>query len=244
MIDLTPRWPLGLNRKTWQDRAVALVMVLFALLFIDAWASQTLQAWPDVWRAPFAFITDFGLSDWVLIPSVLVFALAAIALRLPIGAYRRAVYELGMVAAFIFIGVGLPGLVSNLLKRLVGRARPEHFGDVGAFQFHHVVNAWDFQSFPSGHSTTAMATALVVGFMAPRLFPAVLVIALVTGLSRVVIGMHYPTDVVGGFALGLIGAYAVRNVFAGRRWLFANRADGSVRFRGVPNLKRLLRRWF
>lgn len=243
MTDLTARWPLGLNRKTWPDRVLTLVMVLFALVFIDAWASQTLQAWPDVWRAPFAFITDFGLSDWILIPSVLVFALAAIALRLPLGRYRRAIYELGLVAAFIFIGVGLPGLVSNLLKRVIGRARPEHFLDTGTFQFQHIVNAWDFQSFPSGHSTTAMATALVIGFMVPRLFRPILVIAVMTGLSRVVIGMHYPTDVVSGFALGLIGAYAVRNVFARRRWLFANRADGSVRFRGVPNLTRLLRRW-
>ncbi|MBU1306903.1 MAG: phosphatase PAP2 family protein [Alphaproteobacteria bacterium] len=244
MFDLSRRWPFGLNRKTWPDRVAAALMLLFALLFIDAWASQTLQAWPDVWRAPFAFVTDFGLSDWVLIPSALVFALAAVALRLPLGRYRLAIYELGLVSGFVFIGVGLPGLMANLLKRLIGRARPEHFLDAGAFQFHQVVNAWDFQSFPSGHSTTAMATALIVGFMVPRFFPAILVIAVMTGLSRVVIGMHYPTDVASGFLLGIIGAYAVRNVFARRRWLFVNRTDGSVRFRGVPNLSRLLRRWF
>lgn len=239
MHKLMHRWPFGLDRKNWPDFAAAIVLVLFVLVFFDVYVSQSLQAWPDVWRAPFAFITDFGLSDWVLIPTLVVFLLAVIALRLPIGRYRRAVYELGLVASFVFVGVGLPGLASNLLKRLFGRARPDQFLDTGTFQFQHFLNDWSFQSFPSGHATTAMATAFVIGFMAPRFFRLILLIAVMTGISRVVIGMHYPTDVAAGFVIGMLGAYGVRNIYATRRWLFAFRADGSVRFRSVPNLRRL-----
>ena len=242
MPNLMHRWPLGLDRKNWPDFAAAIVFVLFVLVFFDVWVSQSLQAWPDVWRAPFAFITDFGLSDWVLIPALLLFVVAVMALRLPIGRYRRATYELGLVASFVFIGVGLPGLLANLLKRLFGRARPEEFIDTGVFQFQHFLNDWSFQSFPSGHATTAIATAFVIGFMAPRFFRLILLIAVMTGISRIVIGMHYPTDVVAGFVVGMLGAYAVRNVYASRRWLFAFRSDGTLRFRGVPNLRRALRR--
>lgn len=242
MPNLMHRWPLDLDRKNWPDFAAAIVLVLFVMVFFDVWVSQSLQAWPDIWRAPFAFITDFGLSDWVLIPTLLVFVVAVIALRLPIGRYRRATYELGLVASFVFIGVGLPGLLANLLKRTFGRARPEEFIETGAFQFQHFLNEANFQSFPSGHATTAIATAFVVGFMAPRFFRLILLIAVMTGISRIVIGMHYPTDVVAGFVVGTLGAYAVRNFYASKRWLFAFRNDGTVRFRGVPNLRRAFRR--
>ncbi|SFD34552.1 Membrane-associated phospholipid phosphatase [Devosia psychrophila] len=245
MPNLTQRWPLGLNRKNWPDFAAALAGVLFVLVFFDAYVSQTLMAWPDAWKAPFAFVTDFGLSEWVLIPSLIVLILSAIVVRLlPQGLYRRATHEAALVAGFIFVGVGLPGLAVNLLKRLFGRARPELFIDTGMFQFQQVFNDWSFQSFPSGHSTTAIGTAFVMGFMAPRYFRLILLIAMMTGISRVVIGMHYPTDVVAGFVIGALGAYAIRNVFARRRWLFADLPDGTVRFRGAPNLRKVWRRLF
>ncbi len=81
----------------------------------------------------------------------------------------------------------------------------------------------------------------MVGFIAPRFFRLFLLLALMTGFSRIVIGMHYPTDVVAGLVVGTIGAYAVRNFFAARRWLFATLPDGRVRFRGTPNLRRAWR---
>jgi undecaprenyl-diphosphatase len=245
MPNLTQRWPLGLNRKNWPDCAAAIAGMLFVLVFFDVYVSQTLTAWPDAWKAPFAFITDLGLSEWVLIPSLVVLMLAAIAVRLlRSGLYRRAAHEATLVAGFIFLGVGVPGLAVNLLKRLFGRARPELFVETGMFQFQHVFNDWSFQSFPSGHSTTAIGTAFVIGFMAPRYFRLIVLIAVMTGISRVVIGMHYPTDVVAGFVIGTLGAYAIRNIFARRRWLFAELPDGSVRFRGAPNLRRIWRRRF
>lgn len=243
MFDLTKRWPFCLDRKNWPNQLAWLLLGLFLLLFVDAWVSQSAQSWPDIWRQPFAFITDFGLSDWVLLPSLIVFVVSIITVRLlrP-GFYKRVSWEIALVSSFIFVGVGAPGLLTNLLKRFFGRGRPSQFDESGAFSFQQFLNDWTFQSFPSGHATTAMAMAFVIGFMAPRFFSLILVISLATGLSRIVIGMHYPTDVLAGFAIGLIGAYAVRNVYAGRRWLFANQADGSVRFRGTPNLRRAWRR--
>ena len=244
MLTLMHRWPFGLDRKTWPDAAARLILVLFVLVFFDVWVAQTLHAWPDTWRAAFAFITDFGLSDWVLVPTLIVTLVAGVAMLLPIGRFRPAACDLAMLASFIFVGVGLPGLVANLLKRLFGRARPAQFIETGTFQFQQFLNDSSFQSFPSGHATTAMGTAFVIGFMAPRFFRLILLIAVMTGVSRVVVGMHYPTDVVAGFVLGMLGAYAVRNAYASRRCLFAFRADGCVRFRGVPNLRRAWRRLF
>lgn len=244
MVDLSKRWPLGLDRRNWPDYLAFLILALFILLFFDVYASRSAIVWAVEWRQPFQFVTNFGLSDWVLIPSAVIFLLSFCAYRFwnRLSRWRLAIYELALLSGFVFAAVGGTGIAVNLLKRLFGRGRPTVFEEFGAFDFQYLLNDWTFQSFPSGHSTTAMATAFVVGFLAPRFFRLVLIIALVTGVSRVVVGDHYPTDVLAGFALGALGTYAVRNYFARRRWLFKAMPDGRVRFRGVPALRRLAQR--
>lgn len=244
MFDLTKPWPLGLDRRNWPGYLNIVLLALFVLLFVDVWASQAMTTMSPAWRAPFFFITDFGLSDWILIPSLVALLLSAlIYLALKPGAAKRAVYEIRMIAGFIFLAVGVPGLAANLLKRFFGRSRPVLFDEVGAFDFQRVINDWTYQSFPSGHSTTAIAFALVVGFIAPRFFMLFLLIALMTGISRIAVGDHYPTDVLGGLVVGTLGAYLVRNFFARRRWLFAPMPDGHIRFRGLPAPRRFWTNW-
>lgn len=244
MSELTKRWPFGLDRRNWPDYLAIFIFALFTLLFFDVYASRSAIAWDDEWRQPFQFVTHFGLSDWVLIPSLLVFLLSIASYRLwnKSSRWRLALYETALLAGFTFAAVAGTGLLTNLLKRAFGRGRPVVFEEYGAFDFQYVFNDWTFQSFPSGHSTTAMATAIVVGFLAPRFFRLFFVIALVTGVSRVVVGDHYPTDVLAGFVLGALGTYAIRNYFARRRWLFTAMPDGRVYFRGVPALRRLCQR--
>ena len=244
MVDLSKRWPLGLDRRYWPDYLAFFILALFILLFFDVYASRNAIAWAVEWRQPFQFVTHFGLSDWVLIPSGIIFLVSFGIYRFwkRVSRWRLAIYELALLSGFVFAAVGGTGIAVNLLKRLFGRGRPAVFEEFGAFDFQYLLNDWTFQSFPSGHSTTAMATAVVVGFLAPRFFRLFLILALVTGVSRVVVGDHYPTDVLAGFALGAIGTYAVRNYFARRRWLFQAMPDGRVRFRGVPALRRLVQR--
>lgn len=242
MLDLTKRWPPGLNRETWPLYALGLAVAILLVSQLDIWASRGAIGWSDNWRAPFFFITDYGLSDWVLVPTIVIFTAAVFAGHLLRGLPRLASYEISMLAAYIFVGVGLPGLVSNLIKRLVGRGRPEMFDQFGAFSFHSILNDWRLQSFPSGHATTAIALAFIIGFLLPRLFPWLFAIGVVVGISRVAVGMHYPSDVLCGLCLGMIGAYVVRNFFASRCWMFRNRPDGSVTPRPLCAVRRLYRR--
>ncbi len=242
MMDLNKPWPLGLDRGRWIVFCVGVLAILAILSQIDVWASRAAIGWPDAGRAPFFIITDYGLSDWILIPTLIATLIGLMALLVVRGRWRPVTVELTLLSGYIFLGVGLPGLMSNLIKRLIGRGRPTEFDEVGAFSFQNVLNDWTFQSFPSGHATTAIALAFTVGFLWPRLFPVLMVVGVVVSLSRVPVGMHYPTDVFGGLIVGMLGAYLVRNLFALRGWLFERQPDGRMIFRGLPALRQVIQR--
>lgn len=57
-------------------------------------------------------------------------------------------------------------------------------------------------SFPSAHATSSVAAAIALGRVEPRLRPAMLTLAAAMCLSRPYLGMHYPSDVLAGVALG------------------------------------------
>jgi undecaprenyl-diphosphatase len=66
-------------------------------------------------------------------------------------------------------------------------------------------------SFPSGHTATAFACATVLSAYAPRWRVPFFVLAVLIGFSRIYNGLHYPTDVLAGAALGvLVGLLVLR----------------------------------
>lgn len=240
---LTRRWPLDLSPPGWLAFAVGLVGVLAALYWLDAPTLLWTETWPEPVRYFFSLVTRLGESGWILLPALaLLIICALLALAIPRPAPRRALWQMAGLWAFVFVGVGLPGLLSNIIKRIVGRGRPELFAEYGPLSFQNFFNEAIYQSFPSGHATTAFALCFVVSFLSPRWFPWMLFLAVMIAVSRIIVGAHYPTDVVAGTVLGTLGAYAVRNFFASRGWVFRRRADGHVEMRELTAVKRLLQR--
>jgi undecaprenyl-diphosphatase len=65
----------------------------------------------------------------------------------------------------------------------------------------------DLYSFPSGHASTSLAAAITLGAFFPTLLPLLLGLALCIAASRVALKVHYPLDILAGWALGgLMGA--------------------------------------
>jgi membrane-associated phospholipid phosphatase len=101
------------------------------------------------------------------------------------------------LALGVFVLLAATSVGSQILKALLAHPRPGHptaAGPVGP------------EAFPSGHATAAMSLALAAVIVAPRrLRPLVAAVggvaALAVGVSVVVIGWHFPSDVVGGYLL-------------------------------------------
>ncbi|SDY51379.1 undecaprenyl-diphosphatase [Modestobacter sp. DSM 44400] len=118
-------------------------------------------------------------------------------------------------AAWVATAVLLVSPLTTLLKDAVGRSRPQFPGG-GA--------AYESLSYPSGHAsgvTTLVAVGLLLAWpaLAPRArrgwLAAGLVLAVVVGLTRMWLGVHWLSDVVGGEALGAAWTLLVALAFGG-----------------------------
>jgi undecaprenyl-diphosphatase len=135
-----------------------------------------------------------GFANW----GVLAFGIAACALwlfdspRYP-GLWRRATAA-GLSAA----AVGL--LANQVIAQLWHRPRPYQDHPLGILP---LLSPSHDPSFPSDHATAAFAIAFAILFVARRTGWLFLAWAVLIGVSRVLAGMHYPTDVIAGAVVGL-----------------------------------------
>jgi len=182
------------------------ILILLAVLFgydgmhqADVWVKTHMPHWHIVWLTPwverlthmngFLGAGLFGL----LVTGVLV--------------WRKWYREIGF---FWVVTLGSVGLFIAL-KKSIGRVRPDaQLLEVGSY------------AFPSGHTTMATAMAFALYFMfAPRLSSALktvlwmgaLLWALLIGSSRLYLGVHWLSDVLGGFVLGVWWVTLVRLIY-------------------------------
>ena len=98
-------------------------------------------------------------------------------------------------------------LINGILKNIVGRIRPYEVID----GLNCLVGVQKDPSFPSGHTTSSFAVAWIIFKKLPKKFgiPALILAALIA-LSRLYVGVHYPTDVLAGVFIGiLLGILAI-----------------------------------
>ena len=160
------------------------------------------------WLDPFfVFVTEFRLF-------VLPAAIGAILLAVYGGRRGRAV-----LAALALCALMTDQVSSHLLKPWIHRIRPCNM-EMGLRLPHGSSGSL---SFPSGHATNSAGAATIIALAYPPLAVPAILVAAVAGLSRIYLGLHYPSDVLGGFLLGaLLGLLAWRLL---RRWA-GDSADG------------------
>jgi undecaprenyl-diphosphatase len=227
------------SRRLAATVLLALAAVIAVMFLLDELSFAYVRGLPLAVSGAFAQITHFGMSGWFLWPTGL--ALLALAL---VDACALPRFSRMMVAAvavrlgFVFIAIGLPGILVTILKRLIGRARPLiDSNDVWSYQ----PLSWQVQypSLPSGHSATAFSALVALGAIFTEARPLLWIYAVLIAVSRVVVTAHHPSDVVAGAIVGTVGALLVRNWFASRRLGFFVGSDGAVHKLPGPSLRHL-----
>ncbi|MFC3073952.1 phosphatase PAP2 family protein [Shinella pollutisoli] len=212
----------------------ATVVLVVALVPFDPALSQRAQALPERIVLFNHAITDFGTFRWMIYGSGLLVIVAYVLGRASRSATVAGRARTGLrLSLYFFLTIGATSALVHLAKLVVGRARPALLSERGAYDLTPLSFDTLFQSFPSGHSAAVGAFFGAFSMLVPGLRPLFLAGALTIGVSRVVVGAHYPSDVAAGLLLGLWTAIAAAFLFAGRQWLF--RFDAA----GWPQPKRL-----
>ena len=248
-LALLGRAPRGVARRpAWRSPArlavgglIALPVIALTMVLLDAPAILAVGSLPGSVIDLFNVLTDYGTSDWFLVPIGLVLLIIALLASPTLAHVSQLVLAAFTVRlGFVFAAIALPGLFVTIVKRLIGRARPFIGGDADPFRY--LPFAWrpDHASLPSGHATNVFAALIAIGLVCPRLRPIMLVYALTIAASRVIVLAHHPSDVIAGAIVGTLGALLVRDWFAARRLGFVIARDGRVRALPGPSTRRLM----
>lgn len=102
------------------------------------------------------------------------------------------------LALVMIIGIGVTALVVLVIKFTVRRRRPQ--GEWG-----RIYRSTDPHSFPSGHAARSTMLAVITLGLGPLwLGLSLLLWAPLVGLARIILGVHYPSDIIAGMALGIM----------------------------------------
>jgi undecaprenyl-diphosphatase len=104
---------------------------------------------------------------------------------------------------------------SSVVKNLVGRARPCHIVDGIPIvpEVRLLVGCGSGKSFPSSHAVNNFAAATFLALCFPRWTWAFISWASLVALSRVAVGVHYPSDILGGALIGSALAYLLFTIW-------------------------------
>lgn len=149
----------------------------------------------------FQWVTYLGVSTWYLVIS----ALLAFYFY-----YIRSKIVLVKQLTYFFCAIAVSGLVVNGIKWVAGRWRPRVYLHEGLYGFNFWGQGYEQTSFPSGHAATICSLAVALYFLIPRFRWLWITVAVLVCLSRVVIGAHYPSDVLIGAYVGIFVAILLR----------------------------------
>lgn len=131
-------------------------------------------------------------------------------------------------AIFLVLNKVVVALLNSLIKNIIERPRPSHY---------HYVYAGSF-SFPSGHSASSFALYISLLIIAWFIFKNIkfkLLISILTisivilvGYSRIFLGVHYPSDVLGGYTLAAI-------ILTFNSLLFGAKNFSILQLKGIKN---------
>jgi len=152
-----------------------------------------------VLRPASSYIAVLGQAQWYIVPGIVLFLV-----------WRKSRPKNARLALYLLASVTTAGIVVDILRFLLGRYRPELLWKDDLYGFRFLSVRHEYLSFPSGHATIAIASAVALGQIFPRFRWGFYLIGLLICVSRVVGTQHYLSDVLAGAWLGMVTALCWR----------------------------------
>jgi len=221
------------QRRIWIRYGwLAFLLIGISVALIDLPLAKAMAKKSETIHSFFAGITDIGKST---------FWLVSIALAVPVLWYLgdsapargvRRVYRWAInYLIFAFAAIAISGLTVNLVKLLIGRARPRMWFREEIFGFQPPGLNSDFQSFPSGHASTMMAVSAALALFLPRWRTPILCTGLFMAMTRVIVNAHYLGDVIAASFLTIFVTPLIAWYCAARGWVFEAGPGQTIRCR-------------
>ncbi len=160
----------------------------------------------------FINITELGDSLWFFLISFFGYVFCYL-LKIFFFNFKDKVEKFKNFFIFLFSSLLITGILTQIIKHIIGRPRPNHALENNMFGIDFLNFDSAFHSFPSGHASTIFVVALTLSLFTPKIKYFYFFYAGIVALSRVIVGAHYFTDIVGGIAVAFIGYKATLYLF-------------------------------
>jgi membrane-associated phospholipid phosphatase len=186
---------------------ITLLTSTLCIFFVDKYVAFLLHGLDKTLEPIFEPITHFGDSKYYLVFFLFTFFF----FRLKGNAL------LASRALFIWLSIALSGITVDILKFILGRARPKLLFENNSYGFEFFKTSHEWVSCPSGHASTAISLGVALMFLFPRFRWPILAFAVIVAFSRVFITAHFVSDVLIGSLIGALTVIILERYFAAHK---------------------------
>lgn len=191
----------GLLKMTALLALATTVVIAVHFIFIDQHVGQAIHLlkggfWYEAGRA-LSMLANHQLFNTLLFVGLIWAGIEALG---------RGLSPFGRGLLFCCLAVAVAMIIGDFIKWFLGRHRPDMLFAHGQYGFSFFAGGYNQHSFPSGHSLRIFSAMTSMSLIWPRARIPLLSLAVLVGVSRVVVFKHYPSDVVAGAFVGIFSA--------------------------------------
>lgn len=185
--------------------ALAAVITAIVVVVLFIWVDRPVSALAStlrhsLWAQWGTWISQLAHHQWLQLVGLVGLMWGSI------DAYRNGWTKRSRGLVYVCLSFMVALLFGDVLKYFLGRCRPPLLFAHGQYGFDFLMTDDMHHSFPSGHTLRIFSLMTAIGLLFPRLRWALWGLALLVGISRVVVLRHYPSDVVCGAFIGIMSA--------------------------------------
>lgn len=162
----------------------------------------------------FRIITVIGDATWWLVIFVIGLSVSLLGPKLPLlEKHNKKFKRYKSIFLYLILSCIVSGFLHHVLKIIVGRYRPRYLFSEDLYGFSPLNFDIAMNSFPSGHSQTIFSICVALSIIYPRYLILFLLLAIIVGISRIMILAHFPSDVIFGAYLGIVTAILLNRYY-------------------------------